>query len=301
MPKSLQRIPGNIANSTVGKDRYVEKGWRQFFLSDPRCVLQNDTGVTVSSNNAVPCSINESTGNTVITFLTGHDGGTAFPIDGYVAGMPLRTDEGDIITFGTPFTLKTMIEVISMTGDHSDQSGEHMTQPTISMGICMNSSDFDADDNRHMGSGYRFMSRSSGSEAAEEDIKWTVDSLQTDGSGKITSAGNAYSGSNNTKLHIAEFHVGPDMATESANAILVHQEFKASGDGFTVSNASIDTDSFNANQGFNDAGTTVTLYAAIQDMETDAFSGNTACVLTVRFWYMVEADFHNLWGGSGSA
>ena len=288
------RIPGNIALQTTGYNSPAEKGWRQFFLSDSRCVVESEGGDCVAS-------VVETTGNTVITFQTGHSGGTAFPIEGYVAGMPLRTDEGNIITFGTPFVLKTMIEVVSMTGDHSDQSGEDMTQPTISMGICMNASDFDADDNRHMGSGYRFMSRSSGSEAAEEDIKWTVDSLQTDGSGKITSAGNAYSGSNNTKLNIAEFHVGPDMATESANAILVHQEFKASGDGFTVSNASIDTDSFNANQGFNDAGTTVTLYAAIQDMETDAFSGNTACVLTVRFWYMVEADFHNLWGGSGSA
>ncbi len=294
MSKGLRRIPGNISGATVGKDRYAEKGWRQFFLSDPRCVVESEGGDCVAS-------VVETTGNTVITFQTGHSGGTAFPIEGYVAGMPLRTDEGDIITFGTPFVLKTMIEVVSMTGDHSDQSGEHMTQPTISMGICMNASDFDADDNRHMGSGYRFMSRSSASEAAEEDIKWTVNSLQTDGSGKFTSAGNAYSGSNNTKLHIAEFHVGPDMATAANNAILMHNEFQASGNNFLIPNAAIDCDGFNANQGFNDAATTVTLYAAIQDMETDSFSGNTACVLTVRFWYMVEADCHGLWGGSGSA
>jgi|21_taG_2_1085346.scaffolds.fasta_scaffold16586_3 hypothetical protein len=295
------RIPGNIAKRTTGRNSPVEKGWRQFFLSDPRCVLQNNTGVTVSSNAAAPCSINESTGNTVITFLTGHDGGTAFPIDGYVAGMPLRTDEGDIITFGTPFVLKTMIEVVSMTGDHSDQGGEHMTQPTISIGICMNASDFDADDNRHMGTGLRMCARSSASEDVEEDIRWTVDSLQTDGSGKVTSAGNAYSGANNSKLQVTEFHVGPDMATQASNAFLMHNEFQTSGDSFNVPNASIDIDGFNANQGFDDAATTVTLYAAIQDMETDSFSGNTACVLTVRFWYMVEADFHGLWGGSGSA
>tara|TARA_R110001592_G_C13115628_1_gene745377 strand:- start:423 stop:1160 length:738 start_codon:yes stop_codon:yes gene_type:complete len=243
----------------------------------------------------------ETTGNTVITFQTGHSGGTVFPIEGYVAGMPLTTPEGDTVTFGSPFVLKTMIELVSISGDHSDQGGTHATQPTISMGICMNASDFDADDNRHLGSGLRISSNSASSEAVEEDLRMTTDSLQTDGSGKITAAGNAYSGSNNPKLSISEFEVGPDMATETANAIVTHQQFMASGDNYLVPNQAMGIASTNANQGFNDAATTVTLYTAIQDMETDAFSGNTACVLTVRFWYMVEADFHNLWGGSGAA
>mgnify|MGYP003651564469 CR=1 FL=1 len=294
MPKSLQRIPGNIANATVGRDRYVEKGWRQFFLSDSRCVVESEGGDCVAS-------VVETTGNTVITFQTGHSGGTVFPIEGYVAGMPLTTPEGDTVTFGSPFVLKTMIELVSISGDHSDQGGTHATQPTISMGICMNASDFDADDNRHLGSGLRISSNSASSEAVEEDLRMTTDSLQTDGSGKITAAGNAYSGSNNPKLSISEFEVGPDMATETANAIVTHQQFMASGDNYLVPNQAMGIASTNANQGFNDAATTVTLYTAIQDMETDAFSGNTACVLTVRFWYMVEADFHNLWGGSGAA
>jgi hypothetical protein len=235
----------------------------------------------------------------VITFQTGHSGGTAFAIEGYVAAMPLTTPEGNPITFGSPFTLKTMIELVSIAGDYSDSSGEHMTQPTISMGICMNASDFDADDNRHLGSGLRIMAN--GSESVEEDLKMTTDSLQTDGSGKITAAGNAYVGSNNSKISISEFEVGPDMATQTANALVTHQQFMPSGSNFVVPNQVLSIASTNSNQGFNDAATAVTLYAAIQDMETDAFNGNTACVLTVRFWYMVEADFHNLWGGSGSA
>lgn len=296
MPKSLQRIPGNIANATVGRDRYAEKGWRQFFFSDPRCVVESEGGDLVAS-------VVETSGNTVITFLTdkGQDVGSAFPIEGYVAGMPLTTPEGDIITFGTPFVLKTMIELVSISGDCSDQSGENMTQPTISMGICMNASDFDADDNRHLATGLRICSQSSANEAVEEDIRMTSDSLQTGGSGKITAAGNAYSGSNNAKISISEFEVGPDMATQTANALVTHQQFMASGNNFLVPNQGLSIASTGPNQGFNDAATTVTLYAAIQDMEYDAFSGNTACVLTVRFWYMVEADFHNLWGGSGVA
>ena len=70
------RIPGNIATQRTGRNRYEEKGWRRFFLTDPRCRVQNDQGVTVSSSAAAPCSVDESTGNTVITFLSGHDGGT---------------------------------------------------------------------------------------------------------------------------------------------------------------------------------------------------------------------------------
>jgi hypothetical protein len=289
--KGLRRIPGNIAESNTGKDRHVEKGWRQFFFTDPRCTVQNSTG------GACIDSVVETTGNTVITFKTGHSGGTLFPMDGYVAGLPLRTDEGDIITFGTPFVLKVMIELISISGDY-DNGGEAKTQGMITMGICMNT-DFDADDNRHYGFGCRLMCE--GSEAIEEDIKWTIDHLESDGSGQDDTSGNAYSGSNNPKLFVGEFMVGPDMATASGNAVLMHQEFKASGDNYAVTNSNISFSSLGANQGFNNAATPVTLYAAVQDREQDSFSGNTACVITARFWYMVEADYHNLWGGSGSA
>ena len=139
-----------------------------------------------------------------------------------------------------------------------------------------------------------------GTEAIEEDVKWTVDHLETDGGGLDDTSGNAFNGSANSKLFVGQFMVGPDMATQNGNAILIHQEFKASGDNYAVPNAGLAFSHLNASQGFNDAATTVTLYAAVQDRHTDAISGNTACVVTARFWYMVEADIHNLWGGSGS-
>jgi hypothetical protein len=213
--------------------------------------------------------------------------------------MPLQTDEGNIVTFGTPFVLKVMVELISISGDYDNASNAGKSNPMMTMGICMNASDFDASDNRHYGYGARLMCENT--EAIEEDVKWTVDHLETDGGGLDETSGNAFSGSNNSKLFVGEFHVGPDMATAASNAILMHNEFKASGDDYSIPNASLAFSSLNANQGFNDAATTVTLYAAIQDRETGSISGNSACVVTARFWYMVEADIHNLWGGSGTA
>ena len=222
-----------------------------------------------------------------------------FPLDGWVAGMPLQTDEGNILTFGTPFVLKVMVELISITGDYDNAVDAGKSNPMMTMGICMNASDFDAADNRHYGYGARLMCE--GSEAIEEDVKWTVDHLETDGGGLDETSGNAYAGTDNPKLFVGEFMVGPDMATANANTILIHQEFKASGGSYAVTNTALAFSHLNADQGFDDAATTVTLYSAIQDRETGSISGNTACVVTARFWYMVEADVHNLWGGSGSA
>ena len=287
------RIPGNIASQTTGRNSPVQKGWRQFFFTDPRCVVESEGGDCVAT-------VVETTGNTVITFQTDHSGGTLFPLDGWVAGMPLQTDEGNILTFGTPFVLKVMVELISISGDYDNADNAGKSNPMMTMGICMNASDFDASDNRHYGYGARLGCE--GSEDIDEDVKWCVDHLEADGSGLDETSGNAYSGSSNPKLFVGEFIVGPDMATANGNAILIHQEFKASGANYAVPNSGLNFSTIGANQGFNDAATTVTLYGAIQDrVDDNGISGNTACVVTARFWYMVEADVHNLWGGSGSA
>ena len=285
------RIPGNIALQTTGRNSPVEKGWRQFFFTDPRCVVESEGGDCVAS-------VVETTGNTVITFQTDHSGGTLFPLDGYVAGKPLLTPEGNTITFGSPFVLKVMVELISITGDYDNAANSGKTNAIMTMGICMNASDFDASDNKHFGYGAKLMCE--GTESIEEDVKWTVDHLETDGGGLDESSGNAFNGVNNAKLFVGQFMVGPDMAPQNGNAILTHQEYKALGDNYAIPSSGMSVTHLNANQGFDDAPTTVTLYAAVQDKEVGSISGNTACVVTARFWYMVEGDFHNLWGGSGS-
>jgi len=291
----ISRVPGNIANQTTGKNYLLEKGWRQFFFTDPRCVVEPGTAQPLSGAPV------ETTGNTVFTFNQNYDGGTEFAIDGYVAGMPLRTAEGDVVTFGKPFVLKTMIELISISGDYDSVADTDATQAVLSMGICENASDYDADDNRHLGSGCRLMCRLS--EVVEEDVFDTIDSLDSSGSppGQITTASTACNGSDNPKLFVSEFFVGPDMATANGNTFLQRQAFKASGNSYATPVNALHVKSFNDVQGFDSDGTIVTFYAAVHDMETDAFSGNTACVLTARFWYMVEADVKVGWGGSGSA
>lgn len=294
-------IPGNFSHTSLGRDYHTQKGWRRFYFSDSRCRLQNDQGVTVSSSDAAPCSVDESSGNTVITFLTAHDGaGSLFTVDGFVGGIPLLTDEGSVLTFGKPFTLKTMIELVSISGDHSDTSGEDMTQPCITMGLTMETGvDFANDTSRHIGSGVQIGARSSSSETVGEDAKYFTEQTADSGSGgQIRQSAVT---SDNCKLYITEFQVGPDMSTSDGNTRILRQAFKASGDDYaTPTNTMTDLDGTN-HSGFNNANTEVTLYAAIADVEQDAFSGNTACVVTCRLWYMVEGDFYNGFGGSGSA
>ena len=290
------RIPGNIATQRTGRNRYEEKGWRRFFLTDPRCRVQNDQGVTVSSSAAAPCSVDESTGNTVITFLSGHDGGSFFTLDGYVAGQALRTDEGEPLDLGMPFVLKTMIELVSISGDHGDSGTQ--THPQISMGLIQETGDDFANDSaRFLGSGVRINARSSIGEDVEEDARYLTEMLSSGGSGQSVSIGD----SPDNKLFITEFVIGPDMATTEDNARLMRQGFQASGNSYAVNTNSLTEKGTNANQGFNSGSTVATLYAAIQDVESSSFSGATPCVLTVRFWYMVEADYHQGWGGSGTA
>ena len=297
---------GNFSHTNLGRNWHARKGWRRFFFSDSRCRLQNDQGVTVSGNPAAPCSVDESSGNTVFTFLSGHSGAIAggFSLDGLVAGMPLLTDEGSVLTFDKPFVLKTMIELISISGDSSDTDEgssnppQFRTHPQVTMGLTEETGvDFANDSARHISSGVRIGARNRQSETVGEDAKYLIETLASGGSGQAATTVS----SDNCILYISEFHIGPDMATSTNNTRVFRQCFKASGDNYVIPVAALTDVDTNANQGFDNGNLPVTLYAAVQDIRTDAFSGNTPCVLTCRLWYMVEADYYNGFGGSGSA
>ena len=84
---------GNFSHTSLGRNWHARKGWRRFFFEDSRCRLQDDQGITVSSNAEAPCTVDESSGNTVITFKATHDGNTSgFTLDGFVGGITLLTD-----------------------------------------------------------------------------------------------------------------------------------------------------------------------------------------------------------------
>ena len=308
---SIDRSPGNFSHTSLGRNWHARKGWRRFHFNDSRCRQQNDQGVTVGSNAAVPCTVDETSGNTVITFLGTHSGGTLFSMDGLVAGMPLLTDEGSVLTFDKPFVLKTMIELVSISGDHSDTSGENMTQPQIVMGLTMETGvDFANLSSRYISSGVRIRARSSQSELVNHSSDFYTEQTQ-DSSSPSTKFGSANPTGTTTQgcsLFISEFQVGPDLSTTTNNTRLFRQAFQTSGNNYATPQLQItDVDTSNHN-GFNNANTPVTLFAAVQDIETDTFGSevggnepdNTPCVLTCRLWYMVEADFYNGFGGSGS-
>ena len=297
---------GNFSHTSLGRNWHARKGWRRFFFTDSRCRQQNDQGVLVGGNASAPCTVDESSGNTVFTFLTDHDGAISdVTLDGLVAGMPLLTDEGSVLTFDKPFVLKTMIELISISGDYSDTS-EEMTQPQITMGLTEETGvDFASESARFIGTGARICARSSQSQVVNHDVKYITESLATGGSGQlITSAVSAGTGSSGCKLFISEFQVGPDLATSTNNTRVIRQAFQASGNNYVIPVSGLTEISTNSNQGFDSGSTPVTLYAAVQDKEghgtNQTVSGNTACVLTCRLWYMVEADYYNGFGGSGS-
>ncbi len=300
---SIDRSPGNFSHTSLGRNWHARKGWRRFFFSDSRCRLQDDQGITVSSNAEAPCTVDESSGNTVITFKATHDGNTSgFTLDGFVGGITLLTDEGSVITCGTPLTLKTMIELISISGDSSDFGSEHRTQPCISMGLTMETgNDFANDTSRHIGSGVQIGARNSRNppETVGEDAKYYTEQTADNANGGQSRSSAVTS--DNCKLYITEFQVGPDMATSDGNTRISRQCFKASGDNYATPTDNMTHVETTNHSGFNNANTPLTLYAAISDHETDAFTNNDPCIVTCRLWYMVEADYYNGFGGSGSA
>lgn len=100
------------------------------------------------------------------------------------------------------------------------------------------------------------------------------------------------------------------MSTSDGNTRILRQCFRGSGSNYAHGDSNTVTDYDGTDKsGFNNANTEVTIYAAIADVRQEAFgnqiqnatSDNTPCVVTCRLWYMVEADYHNGWGGSGSA
>ena len=249
---------------------------------------------------SVLASLVETTGNTVATFNNNHSAGGDHVIDGYVGGMPLLTPEGVPITFGTPFVLKTMIELITIGGTYTDGNDTNMNWPQIAMGLGENATDFDADDNMHFMVGARLRARSSvgGGETIDEDAYVTYGRLATGGSGQITSQHTT--AMDDMKLYVTDFMVGADLDA-NGNVVRVTQTYSASGDDYANSPIAMTFNSLTANQGTASAGDQVYLYAGFQDKSTSLNGSNAGSIVTVRFWYMVEADIARGWGGSGIA
>jgi len=283
----------------MGNKKFAHPGWRRFRFTDAGVVTEEPTDVIDT--------IVETTGNTVITFLNQHTLNSEHPVDGYVGAIPLKSPEGVPLSFGDPFSLKVMIELISISGSYTGVSNNSSSKPQICMGIGMNASDFDNDSNRHFVYGWR--NNAGGSETIDEDGRWMYSMLATGGSGQGTANGGS---GDDSVLFIGQFFVGPDMTNgsggaEASNAHLVRQEFADSnhstpyqpGEAASpTSGSNVTAVGMNANQGFNDVAAQVYLYACISDKNLLSSDDGNPCVVTCRLWYMVEADFTLGWGTS---
>ena len=286
-----QRVPGEFRRTNTGRALHSHTGWQRFRFTDDGVVTEEPTDVL----DGAPV---ETTGNTVVTFKTSHSLNSEHPIAGDVGAIPLKTPEGMPLKFGDPFSLKVMIELISISGTYTGSTSTTASKPQVCMGIGTNASDFDNDSNRHFVYGWR--NNAGGSETIDEDGRWIYSSLATGGSGQVTT--NNASGDDSV-LFIGQFFVGPDMTdgsggAEAHNAHLIRQEFADSNHStkFEPGNSNMTSAGLNSAQGFNDAAAQVYLYACVSDKNHLSGTASSACVVTFRLWYMVEADILGGWG-----
>jgi hypothetical protein len=297
-------MPGAFTNRTTGGSLAYKQGWRRF--------MATGANVTTEDPNSYLGSVVETSGNTVLTFAQSIQATGAAkknPIQGWVAILPLTGPTGRPITFGKPFMLKTMIELISISGSYSKSNGDNKNNPQIAMGVGMYGSGVDTTANRHLFQGFRCQTY------AAKDItfrgKLMYGALNTGGNGYF----NAIIGARQTDydLIIADWYMGPDLTgsnqgdAETSNfSVNYGSASDSSGRGGNVTDWAGGPNnllmySLNRNQGFN-ADTQVYLYLSLTDFDSQDNDGsNTPATLTCRFWYMVGDDMSAGWGGTGVA
>lgn len=273
--------------------------------------MATGANITTEDPNSYLGTVVETSGNTVLTFADGiaaTGSSKLVPAQGWVAILPLMGPTGSPVTFGNPFMLKTMIELIDISGSYSKKNGDNKNTPQISMGIGMDGSDVDSISNRHMFAGYRLQTWDTKDITYQARIMYG--SLNTSGTGHTTSTVGSYQ--TNFDVFITNYLMGPDLVGEfdgDAEGFNYSYEYNTWADA-NGRGGNVDVwergptppllQSLNRLQGFN-ADTQVYLYLSLTDCDTSANNGSlTPATLTCRFWYMVGGDT-NGWGGTGVA
>jgi hypothetical protein len=300
------RVPGDFAHYSVGTARRVNLGWQQFMMTDDQCVIEDPLNQVVGDDGlraASPSgdgSIVETTGATVVTFADGHDGGSTVAIDGCVAFKPLRDAFGEEVNYGTPFTLRMVLELVSISGGYSG-TASNKNQPMIVCGIAQQFSDFDAGGASFMAIGYRL--NCTGSEDIAVDADAIVVSRVASGAGQRTE--DHTTGHDNHPIISMKFTCGPDLdADGNCHGSFVALQPVGGSDPFDAhrSGAPWDGDAFdnlslNANQGTFTAPNSVKIFVAVTD-KTASDGSETPAVVTFKVHYLVSAA--PAWGGSGA-
>jgi len=291
----ISRVPGDFAHSSVGKARLVNRGWQQFMMTHPECVIEDPLNQCTGGDGTIV----ETSGATVFTFADGHDGGSTVAIDGCVAFKPLEDAFGEVVNYGQPFTLRMVIELISISGDYG--SGTNNTMPMIVCGIAQQFSDFDAAGASFLAIGYRL--NCTGSEDIAVDADAIVVSRATSGSGQRTQ--DDTTGHDDHPIMSMKFICGPDLdADGNCYGSFVALQPVGGSDPFDAltnnpwySQASMDNLGLNANQGTFTAGNSVKIFVAVTD-KTASNGDSTPATVTFKVHYLVSAA--PAWGGSGA-
>ena len=265
--------------------------------------------VTYEDPNSYLGSVVETSGNTVLTFaqtISATGSNKKHPSQGWVAIMPLMDAAGTPVTFDKPFMLKTMIELVSISGDYSRSNGDNKNCPQVSLGIGDAASSISATTCKHAFFGFHI--RSTGTNDITDQGRLIFASLNTGGNGHIT---NNVSGSNQRYYDTVttDWCLGPDLTEQQNFSANVGTYSDSSGRDFTNLGAGVDPyklnsvttlKSWNVNQvGFS--ATQVYLYATLTDTDTSANNGsNTPATITYRLWYQCAGDMTG-WGGTGVA
>ena len=293
MSRTDRRL-GNFSHNSVGKaHRVVDPGWRQFMMTDSECTIEDPLGLCVDGTG----SIVETSGATVVTYDVNHSGGSDHPIDSCVAFKPLRDPNGVVCTFGKPFTLRVVLELISISGGYG--ASVDTNYPHISVGLTQNTSNVDTAGNKFFGVGYQL--RCVGSEDIAVDGWGLLTYRNASNNNRVTDHANSPDTTDHPILS-AMFYVGPDLdsADNSYVSWMYMSETGDSGDPYDALYSNPQTKTQNVNQFGVTEGNKVMMYVAIGDKSQSTDVNSTPAVVTFKVHYLVAAAPEG-WGGTGAA
>lgn len=290
---SRSLVPGNFSHTSVGRSKHARTGWQRFRMLDSDSIIEDP--------QSVADTVTENATSTSFTFAQHTATADKSPIMGYVSAKPLRDSEGRLLSFSDCFSLRVRIELISLSGHFKSSTDGSTTEskPQCLFGVCANSSNFDADDNKHMSMGWRNKADSDQGESIDTSPVLLKCTLQTDGTGQvITNVTGGIGGG--TKIFESQYIVGPDL-DDGNNSHMINQVYGPASEDFDRASGStlaFQNTGLNANQGNWGTGQ-VYLFFAVSDCNSVNSSADP-CTFVFRASYMVEAStFEN--GGFGTS
>lgn len=284
MPYRSSR-PGDFSQTTTGKNYPHYHGWRRFNTNDSNIVHEDPNNQVDGATETTGTSVVD--GHTTFT-LTDSTSAVTPPADMgiWCQSTPLTDMYGVPVNFSSAFTLMTMVEFISVTGD-VQTSGSTKHTPSFGLGIATlapggtGSETINTSDNKCFGSGLNVITDTP-----------TFRAIRFSGAGGSV----VHTVAGQKPLLVTDYHIGPGLGTyKEEDTNWIHAtNFDTSGNSYAKFKPSSTTDGTLRQYQATDAASIDTdgpIYLfAFAGSYTASNGSFDPAVVKCRLWYMVNSD-----------